>query len=517
MDSINDCLTRQFGSAFVTDADRLLPYEEPERGTPGRASGAVVARTEDQVQQLLQFANRQGLGVVISAGRTGLVEAQCPRDEMVLSLERLNRPLAFHPPQGEPLIFESGQHLEQCAERLFAQWEASARADWRLARLEVEAGMSIDAVNALLEPIGLMFPMALGSSAAATVGACVANASAGANAVCYGTAAQMVHSVDGFWANAEPAHCAARPRPDVMAGAPLIDSTRIQPANGLIATQGIFGVITRLCLKLAPIPKSREAALIPVKDMPAAMAIFSALTSVFGNDVEEFEFISASCIDALHQAYGHPPRLPFDAPVDAPYFILMQLKSVHEDDELASRLYEFLSADAGIADEHIGYAPLTALKQIRHGITEASNIRMRQLGGGRLSFDTATAVDRFGDYLQAVGEAVQSLSPELQLLACGHAGVGGAHLHVLGSRAQPVSDFKARLIEQVFDITESFGGTFSAEHGVGPKWAKAFLARRSSRRIEQLIQAKLRHDPNLVLQRRSFGLARAIGERRRGS
>jgi FAD/FMN-containing dehydrogenase len=130
-----------------------------------------------------------------------------------------------------------------------------------------------------------------------------------------------------------------------------------------------------------------------------------------------------------------------------------------------------------VPDESIGYAPLPALKKIRHSVTEASNLEMRALGGGRLSFDTATPVAVFGDYLAQLAGELRAARPDVQLVDFGHAGVGGAHLHLIGGQGAPVAPDAARLTKIVFDVTQAFGGTFSAEHGVGPKWATEFLQR----------------------------------------
>ena len=58
----------------------------------------------------------------------------------------------------------------------------------------------------------------------------------------------------------------------------------------------------------------------------------------------------------------------------------------------------------------------------------------------------------------------------------------------------------------VFDVTQRYGGTFSAEHGVGPKWAGEFLKRSAPERIARMRAAKQRHDPAGILNPRSFGL-----------
>lgn len=482
-------------------------YERIERGEPGRATGVVRPSSEAEVGEWLSRCQRESRATVISAGRTGLVEAQRPEGEGVLSLERLNRPLAIAWPGAERFEFDPSAPAASRPEQAAAAWEARGRPDGQGMTLTVEAGLAVDALNAILAPLGRMWPMEMGSSSTASVGACAANASAGANALCYGTGAHMTEAAWGWWADGSPAGpCRAAPwmppDPERLA----IDSATILPEWGLLGSQGLFGVITRLNLRSYPIPALREAALVPVADMPSAMRLLGLAREVFGADVEEFEFMSAASIGLVRQLKGETFRLPFERDPGAPYLTLLQVKANQPDDDLAGRLYEFLSRKAGFDDAEIGYAPLPVLKAIRHSITEASNLRTRTLGGGRLAFDTATPIATFGPYLDELARALRSAAPAIEFVAFGHAGVGGAHLHLIGSHEAPVAARAEELAGIVFDITQAHGGTFSAEHGIGTKWGREFLRRTPSETVQSLLALKRRHDPGHILSPRSFGL-----------
>lgn len=466
------------GVRRLTAPEALARYAQPERGAPGHTCAVLLPETAAQVSAVLRAAQQAQSPVVISAGRTGLVEAQRPEGETVLSLERLNRILAI----------DAGH-----------------------ATAEVECAVAVDALNEALAPHGLVWPMEMGSTAAATVGACVANASAGANAVCYGTAAHLCDTAWGLWATGEDT--GPQPGPQWFAPAPqvlAIDSAAPDPQQGLIGTQGVLGVITRLKLRLHRLPAQREAALIPVPDMPAAMRVLALAREVFGMDVEEFEFISASAMALVQAMKGEAFRWPFARDPQSPFYLLLQVKSSDTDEDLAGSLYGFLTETLHQPDDALGYAPIAALKAIRHSITEASNHAMRQRGGGRLAFDTATPLECFGDYLAALEASLRADFPGVLLVAFGHAGVGGAHLHLLGTEDAPVTAQADALIARVFDITAAHRGTFSAEHGVGSKWGDAFAQRTAPAVVQSLLAAKRQRDPAHILNPRSFGLHRLV-------
>jgi FAD/FMN-containing dehydrogenase len=508
----SDALRALLGVRYVDEAWRLERYQVMERGPAGHTELLLLPQTESEVAEVLAICNRESLPLVISSGRTGLVEAQRPLGEPVLSLERLNRPLWLELEDGSRFDWdESNASASSAGDALLAWWDALGRPNSLGARICVQAGVTVDAVNDWLRPLGLMFPMEMGSTASATVGACAANASAGSNAVCYGTAAHMTETAWGFWGSGDSAGpCEGpgwrTPQQDRFA----INSAHLEPEWGLLGSQGAFGLITRLTLRTYPIPASREAALIPAQDMVQAMEILQAARRFFGQNIEEFEFISASAMDLVREMLGDGFRLPFVGEVNSPLFLLLQVKSAEAAEDLASALYEFLVTELDLPENHIGYAPLPALKKIRHSITEASNARMRKLGGGRLSFDTATPLKRFGEYLDALRAELAARAVGTELVAFGHAGVGGAHLHVLGSAAHPIAARSAELIRLVIEVTLNYGGSFSAEHGIGSKWADEYLRRTPESELATVRALKTKTDPRNILNPRSFGFDRLL-------
>jgi FAD/FMN-containing dehydrogenase len=509
--SAPESLRALLGARCVEDRERLKRYEIPERGEPGHTDCALLPAGEAELQAVLRLCNTLQRKLVISAGRTGLVESQRPQGEAVLSLEKLNRPLRFTLADGRYFDFAPDASAEQATDALADWWRGLGQPAVGGALLEAQAGLAVDAANDLLRPLGLMWPLEMGSSSAATVGACVANASAGANAVCYGTAAQLCETAWGYWADgSESGPCAAPPWAAPPPKQLAIDSASVRPDWGLVGSQGLFGVITRVRLRTCPMPAQREAALLPVDGMPAAMRVLDFARDSFPGGIEEFEFMSRQSLELVRAHLGAAFRWPFESPeIDAPFYVLLQVKSQDPQEDLASALYDFL---AGILDwpaERIGYAPLPLLKKLRHSITESSNARMRALGGGRLSFDTATPVAVFGDYLAALEQELRAAHPEVEFVAFGHAGVGGAHLHLLGTREQPVKAHEAELVKLVFDVTLRFGGTFSAEHGIGPKWAEEFQRRAPAALKQALTAEKHKRDPRGILNPRSFGLVEA--------
>ena len=96
-----------------------------------------------------------------------------------------------------------------------------------------------------------------------------------------------------------------------------------------------------------------------------------------------------------------------------------------------------------------------------------------------------------------------TLAPGAVLSDFGHVGDGGVHLNVLYPHGvpAPTPEQVVELRTAVYDVVEALGGSFSAEHGVGPTnavWA--------ARATDPLVAAtfaslKARFDPSGVLGR----------------
>jgi D-lactate dehydrogenase (cytochrome) len=90
--------------------------------------------------------------------------------------------------------------------------------------------------------------------------------------------------------------------------------------------------------------------------------------------------------------------------------------------------------------------------------------------GGSLKHDISVPVARLSAFIEAGTALVERLAPEGFLVAYGHAGDGNLHFNVNQRRGTDAAVFASReapLRRAVHDLVASFGGSFSAEHGIG--------------------------------------------------
>ena len=117
--------------------------------------------------------------------------------------------------------------------------------------------------------------------------------------------------------------------------------------------------------------------------------------------------------------------------------------------------------------------------------------------GPMTGFDIGLVVDRMDDYVAACRGAMAARWPQSIVHYYGHIGDGNIHVnaHVPGLTPQPQTE-----IEQVvYGLVREFGGTISAEHGIGTKKMKYIGYSRSPEELELMRTIKRALDPKNIL------------------
>ncbi len=84
--------------------------------------------------------------------------------------------------------------------------------------------------------------------------------------------------------------------------------------------------------------------------------------------------------------------------------------------------------------------------------------------------DISTVVSRVPGLLAEVEAVVNENYPDFEIIWFGHIGDGNVHLNILKPDGLPMAQFQARCGEVsrwVFEIVRRYGGSVSAEHGIG--------------------------------------------------
>lgn len=341
----------------------------------------------------------------------------------------------------------------------------------------VQAGVTRVQLNDYLRDQGLFFPVDPGATA--TLGGMAATRASGTTTVRYGSMRENVIALEAVMADGRIIRTANRARKSAAG----YDLTRL-----LLGSEGTLGIITRLTLRLHPIPETITAAVCAFPSVEAAVnTVIDTLQSAVA--IARVEFVDPNAMAAI-RAYAHledpaVPTLFFEFHGSA--------ATVAEQVELV----QALAADHG--GDHFRWATTpedrNKLWAARH---QALYALVAQTPNAKMwATDVCVPVSRLAENLLAAAEAVEQAAITASIL--GHVGDGNFHVTLM---VRPGNEDDLAVAERlnagiVARALES-EGTCTGEHGIG-LGKKAYLRAELGEAVDIMRLIKLALDPKGIL------------------
>jgi FAD/FMN-containing dehydrogenase len=414
-DALLERLADVVGAEHVlTDDSLTIGYTTDWTGRwRGRTLAVVRPASTAEVADVVRACADAGASLVPQGGNTGLVGASIAHDgEVILSLRRLD-------------TIESVDPVERT--------------------LAAGAGVTVAAAQRAAADAGLLLGIDLAARDTATLGGVVATNAGGLRVVRHGSTRRQLLGIESVMAD----------------GSVLRRWTGLTKDNvgydlvGLLAgSEGTLAVITSVLMRLVSAPTQLQVALVGVSSLDAAAAVLSAVWNA-GLTVEAAEYFHEDGLALVRSAAGL--RSPFSR--DYPTYVLLELSRTSAD-EVAQTL-----ADQGdlVGDATVEAGPGRRLWAYREGHTEAISAAALALGGAPVKMDVSVPLSRLGRFEAAMRTTVAERFPQAHVVTFGHLAEGNAHTNLLGL---PL-DLAAVATEHVLRLVIEFGGSISAEHGVG--------------------------------------------------
>ncbi len=447
------------GEKYALTGEAMQPFlREPRDLYEGRAALVLKPGTTAEVSQILRLAQETKTPVVPQGGNTGLVGGQISFDgsAVVVSLVRMNK-IREVSAEGNYMVCEAGVVLQN------AQEEA-LRHD-------------------------RLFPLSLGAEGTCTIGGNLGSNAGGTGALAYGVARDLVLGLEVVLADGRIWHGLRKLKKD---------NTGYDLRHIFIGSEGTLGVITAAVLKLFPAPRAVEAAFVGLKSPKDALSLLNLLQSRAGSALTSFELIARM---AMEFNFLHLPgaRDPLGAPHR--WYALVELTSPVESglrETLESALEEAaeknMVEDAALAANE---AQRAAFWKLRTGITETQRPE-----GGSIKHDVSVPVASVPAFLEEADAAVIKLIPGARPVPFGHMGDGNIHYNVSQPAGADRAAFLARWDEVnalVHGIVAKFGGSISAEHGIGVMKRDLLPEVKDPVELDMMRALKRTFDPNNIL------------------
>ena len=410
-----------------------------------------------EVAAILELANETKTAIVPQGGNTGLVGGQIPHHgEVVLSLTRLDK-IREVDPISNSMTVEAGMTLQRAR-------EAAAAAD-------------------------RLYPQLLPSEGTCTIGGNLATNAGGVAAIAHGIARSHALGLEVVLADGRILHNLNKLKKD---------NTGYDLKNLFIGSEGTLGIITAASLRLVPRPRSVETAFVGVPSPQASVDLLGIASERTAGGVTSFELMVRSGVDAVVE-HDASSRNPLADPY--PWYVLVELSSQARtglrevlEGILSEGQQKGLVLDATIADS---LEQSKAFWRIREMFGEVQ----RHIGAS-IKHDVSVPVAAIPAFIEQANAAVSKLIPGTRLLPFGHVGDGNIHYNVTQPEGSDKAEFLARWDEVnavVFAVVKKFGGSISAEHGVGVMKRDILPLYKDPVALELMRGLKRMLDPNGIL------------------
>lgn len=441
-------------TVYLPGVDDVARFEQPARGAPGRAALVVAPASVDEVRAVVRLAVAEGVRVLPQGANTGLVGASVP-------------------PVDPPTVVLSTERLR-----------AAVAVDVESSTATVSAGTRLSELNEVAATHGLQLPVDLGADPA--IGGMIATNTGGSRVLRYGPMRRHVLAAGVVSADADASVFGwlAALRKDSRG----IDATQLAVGSG-----GTLGVITGAVVDLVALPRSTATWWLAVDDPSRVVELFGVLDRRRPGALTAFELVSRAALERTLSAPGTPAN-PFGD--DVPNVAVLAEWSFARDGDESGVENDIAAAFAGglLTDGRL--VEPAAAWGLRHRVSDSL-----RLLGVVLGHDVSVPRSALMGVRRRAIDAVVALAPTAVMCDFGHAGDGGLHLNVLfpNDAAPPTAEQCAAIRGAIDEIVTAAGGSYSAEHGLGPLNAERWLA--TTPPIERRLVAALKDvvDPHRLL------------------
>lgn len=410
------------GEAFVfTNEELLQHYSHDETETLHYLPEIVIKpRTAEEISAIMKICNANNIPVTPRGAGTGLSGGALPHlGGVLLSTERMNTILQI---------------------------------DERNLQVTTEPGVITEVLQNAVKEKGLFYPPDPISRGSCFIGGNIANNSGGPKAVKYGVVKDYVLNLEMVLPNGEI----------IWTGANVLkNSTGYNLTQLVVGSEGTLGIVTKIVLKLIPLPKHDLLILVPFTSLEKAAEAVNAIFMA-GFTPSAMEFVE---IDALKIAIKLADSYSVPVNDDIAAHLIIEVDGndrevlMKEIEQIAELVAQFGSSEVFFADNAQQKAELWKLRRLAAEAIKAEGY----------SIEEDTVVPRAE--LPALIKGVKDLGKQYDFKAVcvGHAGDGNIHIRIKKEgAANSYGNVEIReALRAIFKLVRSLGGTISGEHGIG--------------------------------------------------
>ena len=461
--SFADAVQERIGDSGWLDRSEIDAALVDFRGVfTGEAIGMARPASTEEVAAVVRVCVEHNVAIVTQGGNTGLSGGAIPappvardmRARVVVSLSRMR--------QVEDVNVDRGT-------------------------ITAQAGVTIEELQHRAAGVDRLFAPDWGARGTATLGGAVSTNAGGINVVKHGNMREHVLGLEV-----------------VLADGRIWNGLRSLPKDNsgfdlkqlFISGEGTIGIVTRAVMRIHPRPAAQRIAFASLDSLDSLNDLTTLARTSSPGALSAIELIPEVGVQQVVERFG--VQRPLDTAAD--WYVLIRYDSMRGgeagsvDDELTALLATAMAAklitDGVIAGTDAQEANLW---QMRDELTAT-----RSFGGFGVKYDLAVPPDRIADFIGRAESLVDGIVPGALSFTFGHVGDGNLHFTVLtpGQDDSPLQRAAPELFESLDGLVWEFGGTISAEHGLGRELTDRIAGQKSRVELDLMRKIKRALDPN---------------------
>ncbi|MEJ2410977.1 MAG: FAD-binding oxidoreductase [Novosphingobium sp.] len=428
---LEEAFARLGPRGFTRDTDLVSPWLTDWRGRfTGRACAMASPASSEELAQIVRLCAEHKVPIVPQGGNSGMSGGATPDESgkaLLLSLRRMN---------------------------------AIREIDVEARRVTCEAGVILQNLHEAAEDKGLRFPLTLGGKGSATVGGLISTNAGGSQVLRHGSMRALVLGLEAVLADG---------RIFSMLTPLKKDNRGFDLKQLLIGSEGTMGIVTAATLKLLPAVAERVVIWAGLPSLGAARALLLHCEDNAGDALEGFEVMPQACLDAvLH----HLPSARAPLAGQHPWHALIEVVADRTSAASLRDRCEAMMAEAfdkNLLEDAVmssSEAQAEAFWLLRESVAPAERER-----GPAVQHDISVPVEKMPEFVETTAPMIEAEWPGTEAVAFGHLGDGNVHYHVIAPEVSDGLTWQKNegkaISRRVHDLVTEWGGSISAEHGIG--------------------------------------------------
>ena len=416
--------------------------------------GVAFPKSTNEVSKIVKFASENNLKLIPQGGNTGLVGGTSPtknKAEIIINLEKMDKVIN---------IDEDNKSIE------------------------LQSGVIVEKVVSELEKKNFTFPLNMSSIGSSQVGGTIATNAGGMNVIKYGSIRNNILSLEVVLANGEVLNL----------GSNLIkDNTGYNLKDLFCGSEGTLGIITKARIKIYPKPIDHSSIFISINSIKSLLIVFRYLNRNFLDKIERIEFISDLSFE-LCLKHNLLDRRFFEKKSN--YYLLVKFIYFENSEINLENIYTNLKGN--FEEFLISQNEKQSLDfwKFRESLTEAQKIDGKLIG-----FDLSIPINHLENFLLQSQYKINELLPETKFHIFGHLGDSNIHFNLIEPEniKKDFYSYEKKIKHIVNNLIIKFGGSVSAEHGIGILKKDDFKRTKSTKEIKLMKNIKKLFDPKNIL------------------